>query len=128
MMSPAPGCSTLHLDRGYDYPKTGAQLASYGLADLDIQHRAKSGATPKQPLQLGLRWVAWCTSSFAATTTLSAPFAHSNTIRDRCANECGDFGRRDHLVNVWRSSSVNVNACFGRPLRPMPRSMNYLQQ
>ena len=63
--------------------------------------------------------VASCTSSFAATATLSAPFAHSNTIRDRCANECGDFGRRDHRANVSRSSSVTVNACFGRPLLAM---------
>jgi len=34
---------TLHLDRGYDYPKVRAQLADRGLEDLDIQRRAKRG-------------------------------------------------------------------------------------
>jgi transposase len=55
---------TLHLDRGYDYPKTRAQLAGYGLDDLNIQHRAKRGATPKKPLQLGLRWRVEVTNSW----------------------------------------------------------------
>jgi transposase len=55
---------TLHLDRGYDFPKTRRQLARYGLDDLDIQHRAKRGVTPKQPLQLGLRWVVEGTNSW----------------------------------------------------------------
>ena len=38
-----PGCSptssTLHLDRGYDYPVVRERLAGYGLTDLDIQRR-----------------------------------------------------------------------------------------
>ena len=34
---------TLHLDRGYDYPKVRAQLAGRGLDDLNIQLRSKSG-------------------------------------------------------------------------------------
>jgi transposase len=55
---------TMHLDRGYDYPKTRAQLAGYGLEDLNIQHRATRGATPKQPLRLGLRWVVEGTNSW----------------------------------------------------------------
>src|SRR5450631_2414247 len=48
---------TVHLDRGYDYPKTRRHLASFGLDDLNIQHRAPNGATEKRPLELGLRWV-----------------------------------------------------------------------
>jgi transposase len=55
---------TLHLDRGYDYPKTRAELAGLGLDDLNIQHRAKPGATAKQPLRLGLRWVVEGTNSW----------------------------------------------------------------
>ena len=55
---------TLHLDRGYDYPKTRRQLSTFGLDDLDIQHRAQRGATPKQPLHLGLRWVVEGTNSW----------------------------------------------------------------
>ncbi len=44
---------TLHLDRGYDYAKIGAQLAGLGLDDLNIQRRNKRGDTPtKQPLRL----------------------------------------------------------------------------
>ena len=34
---------TLHLDRGYDYPKIRTQLADRGLDDLNIQRRAKPG-------------------------------------------------------------------------------------
>ncbi len=56
---------TLHLDRGYDYPKIRAQLASLGLDDLNIQRRATRGAiTTKQPLRLGLRWVVEGTNSW----------------------------------------------------------------
>jgi len=57
---------TLHLDRGYDYPKIRAQLADRGLDDLDIQRRARPGASNlvKQPLRLGLRWVVEGTNSW----------------------------------------------------------------
>ncbi len=55
---------TLHLDRGYDYPKTRAQLTRFGLDDLNIQRRAKRGATQKTPLRLGLRWVVEGTNSW----------------------------------------------------------------
>ena len=34
---------TLHLDRGYDYPKIRGQLAERGLDDLNIQRRTKPG-------------------------------------------------------------------------------------
>ena len=57
---------TLHLDRGYDYPKIRAQLAALGLDDLNIQRRKKRGQTTptKQPLRLGLRWVVEGTNSW----------------------------------------------------------------
>jgi hypothetical protein len=37
-------------------------------------------------------------------------------MRDRIASTCEDFARRDHRVNVTRSSSVNVNGGVGRPV------------
>jgi hypothetical protein len=57
---------TLHLDRGYDYPKVRAQLVDRGLDDLNIQRRAKRGDSGlvKQPLRLGLRWVVEGTNSW----------------------------------------------------------------
>jgi transposase len=57
---------TLHLDRGYDYPRIRAQLADAGLADLNIQRRTKPGdtSTAKKPLRLGLRWVVEGTNSW----------------------------------------------------------------
>jgi hypothetical protein len=54
----------MHLDRGYDYPKTWRQLASFGLDDLDIRHREPKGATDRRPLELGLRWVVEGTNSW----------------------------------------------------------------
>ena len=57
---------TLHLDRGYDYPKIRTQLADRGLDDLNIQRRAKPGdsGVVKAPLRLGLRWVVEGTNSW----------------------------------------------------------------
>ena len=56
---------TLHLDSGYDYPKTRAELAALGLADLNIQRRKRRGDTqPKPPMHLGLRWVIEGTNSW----------------------------------------------------------------
>jgi transposase len=57
---------TLHLDRGYDYPKIRTQLTDRGLGDLNIQRRAKRGEPDlvKQPLRLGLRWVVEGTNSW----------------------------------------------------------------
>ena len=57
---------TLHLDRGYDYPKVRAQLAGRGFDDLNIQLRSRPGATntAKQPMRLGLRWVVEGTNSW----------------------------------------------------------------
>jgi transposase len=48
---------TVHLDRGYDYPKVRAQLATLGLDGPDIQRRKKPGQVrATRPLRLGLRW------------------------------------------------------------------------
>ena len=56
---------TLHLDRGYDYPKIRNQLAGMGLDDLNIQRRkAKGAVVKKQPMRLGLRWVVEGTNSW----------------------------------------------------------------
>ncbi len=56
---------TLHLDRGYDYPKVRAQLTAMGLDDLNIQRRTplRTGE-PKPPMRLGLRWVVEGTNSW----------------------------------------------------------------
>lgn len=56
---------TLHLDRGYDYPKTRRQLIARGLADLDIQKRGTK-APPGNPirLDLGRRWIVEATNSW----------------------------------------------------------------
>lgn len=56
---------TLHLDRGYDYNKTRAELAARGLHQLEIQRRGtKIPGVKKQPLRLGLRWVVEATNSW----------------------------------------------------------------
>lgn len=56
---------TLHLDRGYDYAKTRAELAARGLHQLEIQRRGtKVPGVKKQPLRLGLRWVVEATNSW----------------------------------------------------------------
>ncbi len=56
---------TLHLDRGYDHPKTRAELAALGLDDLNIQRRKPRGALRAKPsMGLGLRWVVEGTNSW----------------------------------------------------------------
>ena len=56
---------TLHLDRGYDYPKIRARLAALGLDDLNIQrHTPRGSDQPKPPMRLGLRWVVESTNSW----------------------------------------------------------------
>jgi hypothetical protein len=61
------------------------------------------------------------TRNSAATSLFTAPgSAHANTIRDRNANACDDFARRDHRTSVSRSSSVNTNSAFGRPVLGTP--------
>jgi hypothetical protein len=44
-------------------------------------------------------------------------------IRDRNANACEDFARRDHRTSWSRSPSVNTNSAFGRPRVAMHRIM-----
>jgi transposase len=55
---------TLHLDRGYDFPKIRAELAALGLDDVVIQRRGTKGQTAKDQLTLGLRWVVEATNSW----------------------------------------------------------------
>jgi transposase len=62
---PLDDIETLHLDRGYDYPKVRHQLGRLGLSDLNIQRRKQPGIDqPKAPLRLGLRWVVEGTNSW----------------------------------------------------------------
>ena len=50
---------TIHLDRGYDYPRIRNQLNDAGLTDLNVQRRSQPGEDMKvkKPLRLGLRRV-----------------------------------------------------------------------
>ncbi|MEQ7009158.1 hypothetical protein ABN028_23540, partial [Actinopolymorpha sp. B17G11] len=48
-----------------------------------------------------------------------------STIRDRNANACDDFARRDHRVNVWHSSSLNTSSAFGRPVLAIRQTYTY---
>ena len=60
-----PQIGTLHLDRGYDYPRTRRQLADLGLTDITIQRRRPQAAgQPKPPARFGLRWVVESTNSW----------------------------------------------------------------
>jgi transposase len=56
---------TMHLDRGYDYPKIRRQLNAAGLDDLVIQKRRKPGEADRpMPMRLGLRWIVEATNSW----------------------------------------------------------------
>src|SRR4051794_27501245 len=52
-----------------------------------------------------------------ATSVFEAPSAHARMILARIARTCADFARRDHRVNVVRSSSVKTSGAVGRPVR-----------
>lgn len=56
---------TLHLDRGYDYPKIRRQLIATGITEFDIQRRGTK-PEPGQPhrLTLGLRWIVEASNSW----------------------------------------------------------------
>lgn len=56
---------TLHLDRGYDYPKIRRLLHELGLVELDIQKRGTKPpkGTPHR-LTLGLRWIVEAANSW----------------------------------------------------------------
>ncbi len=56
---------TLHLDRGYDYPKIRNQLNDLGVTDHLIQRRNHKPVDGKKPpLTLGLRWIVEATNSW----------------------------------------------------------------
>src|SRR5215203_417955 len=55
---------TVHLDRGYDYPKIRAELTAAGLADHVIQRRRQPGDTRPKTLTLGLRWIVEAANSW----------------------------------------------------------------
>jgi transposase len=56
---------TLHLDRGYDFPKIRRELNAAGLHDLVIQRRRRPGDEDKpMPMRLGLRWIVEATNSW----------------------------------------------------------------
>ena len=56
---------TMHLDRGYDYPKIRRQLNAAGLDDLVIQRRRRPGDVDRpMPMRLGLRWIVEATNSW----------------------------------------------------------------
>jgi len=58
--------------------------------------------------------VARDTPNWLATSPIVAPSAHRNTIRDRSANACAVFRRRDHPTNTDRSSPDNTTgSSFG---------------
>ena len=65
--------------------------------------------------------VAADTPQSRATSLFAWPSAHASTIRERNANAWEDFRRRSHRTNCSRSSSVNSNACLGRPVLAMPQ-------
>jgi len=43
--------------------------------------------------------VGWDTPNFAATALLDRPSPQARMIRDRNANACDDFARRDHAIS-----------------------------
>ncbi len=55
---------TIHLDRGYDYPKIRRQLMDAGLDDHVIQRRRQPGDHRPKSITLGLRWIVEATNSW----------------------------------------------------------------
>ena len=55
---------TLHLDRGYDYPKIRRQLIDAGLPDHVIQRRRQPGDARPKSITLGLRWIVEAANSW----------------------------------------------------------------
>jgi hypothetical protein len=63
----------------------------------------------------------------AATSWLQRsppPSAQPNTIRQRNANACADFARRDQRTSVSRSSTDNTSGGFGRPRPAMHHTLH----
>ncbi len=61
-----PDIETLHLDRGYDSPKTRGLCRSYGITDIVCARKRPPGAArPKKlPAPLGMRWTVERTNSW----------------------------------------------------------------
>lgn len=55
---------TVHLDRGYDYPKIRRLLTDAGLDDHVIQRRRLPGDTRPKTITLGLRWIVEAANSW----------------------------------------------------------------
>jgi transposase len=55
---------TVHLDRGYDYPKIRQQLSDAGLVDHVIQRRRGPDDPGPKTLRLGLRWIVEAANSW----------------------------------------------------------------
>ena len=55
---------TIHLDRGYDYPKIRRQLIEAGLDDHVIQRRRQPGDHRPKSITLGLRWIVEAANSW----------------------------------------------------------------
>jgi transposase len=55
---------TMHLDRGYDYPKIRRQLTDAGLDDHIIQRRRQPGDHRPKSITLGLRWIVEASNSW----------------------------------------------------------------
>ena len=91
---------TLHLDRGYDFPKVRRQLHTLGLDDLNIQRRKLRGvAQPKQPMRLGLRWIVEGSNSWLSNYGQ----LRRNTNRHRHAQLCLVTAIIiTHKLNDWR--------------------------
>jgi hypothetical protein len=59
--------------------------------------------------------------SSCATVLLSSPAAQRNTMRARTPNCCDTVPRRAQRSSAARSSSLNTNSAFGRPVRMLYR-------
>ena len=65
--------------------------------------------------------------SFSATSLFDAPVAHSRMIRQRNAQACEVERRRTQPSSAARSSSLNTNSAFGRPVRATGQAYSYEQ-
>jgi hypothetical protein len=118
---------TLHLDRGYDYAKTRRQLASFGLDDLNIQHREPKGATERRPLELGLttsslrsdsRWRGLQNDSSGTDVRIVCELRAGADTDDVASQIASTRGRHDAPRGATRSSA---RVPLARPRRPRHR-------
>ena len=107
---------------------TSSTSASLILRGAPGRGSSMSPSTPRSMNRLRhFTTVAWFTPTRSATALLINPSAANNTIRDRCATECGDFGRLDHRSSTSRCSSLTLTGCLGRPRSAIHPSMNHPQ-